>query len=119
MNCEICGEQLRFTWSDTHGVGVCINCGLPYTIFHYEGEGPHRKRVDKPPSVAIKPEWVEIGRKYWTETHRRVFPASFDMGFLSGRDRTYSGASHDDCNKFNTWLDKHEDILPRRAESES
>lgn len=111
--CEICGERLTFQWSDTHGVAVCINCGLPYTIYHYEGEGESRKRVKRPPLVAIKPEWVEIGRKYWAETHRRVFPASYDMGFLRGRECSYSGASLDDCRHFDDWLEQHKDMLPK------
>lgn len=115
MKCVICDtEKTGFQWSDTHGVGVCYQCGMPYTLYHYEGEGDDSKRVDKEPTPAIREDWIPVGRRYWEETHRRVFPASYDMGFLSGRDRSYSGATQDDCRSFNEWLDAHQSELPQK-----
>lgn len=106
-SCAICGNELRVRWSDTHGVGACITCGLPYLIYHYEGD----TRVERPPAIAVKEEWVPIGLKYWQETHRRTFPAAFDV--MVGRGgRSYSGASADEIEEFQSWLDAHRDELP-------
>jgi hypothetical protein len=106
--CAICEKPLSCVWSDTHGVGACFTCGLPYRLYHYEND----TRVEKPPSVAVPDEWVVIGRKYWNETHRRTFPAAFD--FVGGRNgRTYSGATQDEINEWETWLDAHKDELPK------
>lgn len=103
QNCECCGDRLAFRWSDTHGVGVCYQCGLPYTVYHYEGD----TRVEKPPTVAVTPEGVEIAKRYWSEEHRRVFPAAYDMGILGSRGWSYSGATEDDCRKFADWYAAH------------
>ena len=105
--CAICESTLRFKWSDTHGVAVCTTCGLPYRLYHYEND----ERVDKPPSIAVTDEWMPIGRKYWQETRRRTFPAAYD--FMNGRrGRTYSGASDDEIDKWNSWCDAHKAELP-------
>lgn len=98
QKCECCGDRLTFQWSDTHGVGACVQCGLPYTIYHYEDD----KRVEKPPSVAVTPRGVEIAKEYWGETKRRVFPAVYDMG-VGRNGYSYSGASAEDCRLFNEW----------------
>jgi hypothetical protein len=89
---------------------------MPYTIYHYEGEGDARKRVDKPPSSPIFEEWIPVARRYWEEKKRRVFPACFDMGFLSRRETSYSGATTDDCREWDKWLDLHKDELPKKRE---
>jgi hypothetical protein len=112
QKCECCGESLSFTWSDTHGVGCCHTCGLPYTLYHYEGD----KRVEKPPAVAIKPEWVSVGKAYWDEKRMRVFPGCYDMGISTG-DRTYSGASAHEMNEFNAWLAAHPELYPAKTEA--
>lgn len=102
QKCDCCGSDLRFQWSDTHGVGVCTNCGLPYTIFHYEDN----KRVEKPPAVALTDEGVAVAKRYWNEKQRRVFPAYFDMGI--GRNGvSYSGATPSDCRAFSDWYQQH------------
>lgn len=102
QKCDCCGSELCFQWSDTHGVGVCTTCGLPYTIFHYEND----KRVDKPPATAMTDEGVEIAKRYWNEKQRRVFPAYFDMGI--GRNGvSYSGATPGDCTAFRDWYQQH------------
>ena len=108
MRCAICETKLGIRWSDTHGVGVCLTCGLPYRIYHYDGD----TRVEKPPEVAIKPEWIDIGRRYWQETKGWTFPAAYD--FLRGRGGlSYSGASDEDIEMFNEWLDMHKNELPQ------
>lgn len=106
QKCECCGRELAFRWCDTHGVGVCVNCGLPYTIYHYENVDGVKRRVDKPPSVALSSAGVEIARRYWTEEHRRVFPATYDMG-IGRSGLSYSGASEEDCVRFRDWYEGH------------
>jgi hypothetical protein len=106
MNCTVCTDALRFQWTDTHGVGVCISCGTPYTIYHYEND----QRVDQDPEIALSDYGVEIAKKYWADKQRRVFPGSYDMGFFgrAGRNgRTYSGATVDDVDEFNEWYEAH------------
>ena len=112
QKCECCETELMVQWSDTHGVGACTTCGMPYTIYHYEEVDGKKTSVDKPPSIAIVPEWVEIGKRYWQETRGRVFPASFDMG-IGRSGRSYSGATLEDCKKFDAWCEAHEAELPR------
>lgn len=107
--CAVCEKRLLFRWSDTHGVGVCDTCGLPYTIYHYENDA----RVEKPPSIAVKEAWLPLAREYWTETNRRVFPGAFDMGIFRSRgSRTYSGATDDDMRDFDDWLKARQDRWP-------
>ena len=106
--CKLCGKDLCFRWTDTHGIAVCANCGLPYTVYHYKDD----KRVDKPPEVAIKESWIPLGKKYWNEHHQRVFPASYDIGISSSRGSSYSGATLGDIHQFNEWLDDHKSELP-------
>lgn len=108
-NCKLCDNPLYFRWTDTHGIGVCANCGLPYAVYHYDKDN---KLVNKPPEVAIKESWIPLGQKYWNEFHRMVFPASYDMGILGNRDRSYSGATHADIQQFNEWLEDHENEFP-------
>lgn len=110
-NCAICEKPLAFRWSDTHGIGACTTCGLPYRIYHYEND----QRVEKPPSIAIDEAWLPLGRKYWAETHRRTFPAAFD--FMRGRGgRSYSGASEDECEEFHAWMEARRDEWPVRPD---
>jgi hypothetical protein len=110
--CAVCGTPLAARWTDTHGVGACCTCGLPYRLYHYE----NNERVEKPPSVAVKDEWLPLAREYWTETKRRVFPGQFDMGvFRSRGGRTYSGATEDEMRDFDGWMDTHKDHWPITA----
>jgi len=106
--CKLCEKDLHFRWTDTHGVAVCDNCGLPYTVYHYKDDKP----VDKPPEVAIKESWIPLGKKYWNEHHQMVFPASYDMGILASRDYSYSGATASDIQQFDNWLGDHESEFP-------
>jgi hypothetical protein len=102
IKCVVCERELIVKWSDTHGVGACWTCGLPYRIYHYEND----ERVEKPPSVVINDKGLEIARRYWAETQRRVFPAAYDMGMERG-GCTYSGASREDCDLWNAWMEEH------------
>lgn len=96
--CLVCGNQLTFQWSDTHGIGCCTTCGMPYRFYHYEDN----KRVDKPPEPTLTEAGVEVAKRYWNERRRRVFPACHDMGVERG-GRSYSGATSEDVREFGDW----------------
>lgn len=73
--CEICGRELVYRWTDTHGIGACVSCGAPYKLYHYEDT----TRVEKPPELLILPEYVGKTKEYW-ETHKRnVAPGCFNF----------------------------------------
>lgn len=108
--CEVCGSEPRYQWSDTHGVGVCSRCGLPYRVYHYD---ENNKRVNKPAEVAITPIGVEAAKMYWAATQRRVWPAAYDIGILGSRGgRSYSGATEGDIAAWDEWIAEHKDSLP-------
>jgi hypothetical protein len=91
--CAICGtESPMFSWTDTHGVAQC-KCGTPYTAYHYENGA----RVDLPPAIAIKPEYVPVLKAYWEQTQRIIHGGfSFDGG--------YERASNEDARAFYAWM---------------
>lgn len=109
LGCVVCDATFCFRWTDTHGVGVCSVCGTPYRILHYDGD----KRVEKPPECQLLPEWIPIAQRYHAETGGMVDPGGFDIGLLGGRTSTYSGATREDADKWNTWLAAHEAELPK------
>lgn len=108
MKCILCDHEMGFRWTDAHGVAVCITCGLPYRLYHYEGD----KRIEKPPSVAVTDEGVQLARAYWSEKKRMVLPGCFDMGFLGHRGTTYSGASREDCAAWDEWYEAAAALRP-------
>lgn len=118
-NCECCGSTYMIQWSDLHGVGACVTCGLPSRVLHYEDRDGKNVRIDKPPSVYLNDGWLPIGQRYWRETHRRVFPAAYDMGFGERDERSYSGATREDLELWNAWLTAHADELPKAANDEA
>ena len=102
--CEVCGSELLCRWTDTHGVGVCVRCGTPYRLYHYDENG---QPVNKPPECQLTPEWIKVARIYFASMGRMVDPGGFDMGLCGGRTATYSGATQDDSAAWNDWLTKH------------
>lgn len=115
--CILCNERLSVCWTDTHGVAICVVCGLPYTIIHYEGEGAARRRVEKPAEPAITDRGMEIARAYWNEVKRRVFPAAYD--FLPGNAaETYSGATLEEVRMFNEWWKANEERFSQPKKNE-
>lgn len=110
MNCTVCETRLGFQWSDTHGVGVCLACGMPYRIFHYEGE----ERVEKPPEPALNDEGVTLARRYWAAKRRRVFPGCYDMGISGRRGTSYSGATQQDIEEFEDWYGGQPEVMALR-----
>lgn len=112
QTCAVCENRLGVQWTDTHGYAACITCGLPYQIFFYDED---KKRVEKPMEIAIRPEWLPIGKRYWQETRHRVFPGCYDVGMSGGR--SYSGATREDVMRWNDWMGAHKDELPAPKEA--
>ena len=99
MSCEICEKELRFSWTDTHGVGQCINCGAPYRIYHYDGD----HRLDKPPELQIKEEYRERIKQYFRENQRKI-PSGFSFGYAG---TTQELATREDAEKFYSWMESN------------
>lgn len=100
MCCEVCGNPHSFSWTDTHGVGQCFTCGVPYTIYHYDGD----RRLEKPPELAVKPEYVQVLKAYWNETKHRIpgghsFPGGYEL------------ATQEDHAVFREWMGKNAERL--------
>ena len=95
-NCIVCGSELaaNVRWSDYHGEGICMTCGTPYQLLHYEND----KRVEKPPIINIKPEYIPKLQKYWNETHRPM-----SLGTYMGRN-----PEPENQKAFYEWFDKQE-----------
>lgn len=108
-NCVICDEPLSFRWTDRHGVGACLTCNAPVLIYHYEGEGDERRRVDKPPEFTVAEEWIPIVRKYWQETHSRA-PNGCNIPGSS-----YEPCGYEEFERWRKWLAEHEDELPEEV----
>lgn len=99
MKCEICGEDLGFRWTDTHGIGACVICGAPYRIYHYSADN---KRLDLPPELMVRLDCVGWTREYWKETKKNCAPGIFNFPGSS-----YEVATEDDFASFNEWLKSH------------
>ena len=98
--CLICGSTAHFAWTDTHGIAQCFTCGAPYRLYHYEGDGEGKRRVDKPPELQISPEYVQPCVGFWRANKRRMPGAH---SFPGGQEL----ATCDDCEAFSAWLDAH------------
>ena len=79
---------------------------------HYDSDN---KPVEKGPECQLRSDWIAVAKKYYTETKRMVDPGGFDCGCFSGRDRTYSGASREDIEVWNSWLNAQKDELPKEV----
>jgi hypothetical protein len=106
FQCAVCDAGPRWRWTDTHGVAQCASCGTPYRIYHYDGD----KRVDRPPEIRLKPEFVPMCREYWT-SNKRVMPGGHSMGFGHG----YEMATIEDAEAFSAWIDQRRREEKRRG----
>lgn len=97
MTCKICGSGFSWVWTDTHGVAQCCTCGTPYRIYHY---GDDNERIDAPPEMQVKEEWVPVLQAYWKENHR---PMPGGHSFPGGQEL----ASRDDIEAWNEWTEKN------------
>lgn len=96
--CQICGEVLRFEWTDLHGEANCINCQVPYKIYHYDDKN---KRVEKPPEISIKEKYIPAMKKYWEE-----FGKGLGLGNFLGVNPNMQNAVD-----FHEWLDNNQDLI--------
>ena len=110
--CILCGHAFSFQWTDSHGIAVCRTCGLPYRLYHYEEVNGKDQRVDKPPECIILDASMPLARAYWADQRKMVFPGICDMGILSGRDSTYSGARLSDFENWAKWCEEHPELMP-------
>ena len=98
--CCVCDETGSFSWTDTHGIAQ-HSCGVPYRLYHYEGE----KRVEKPPSCCLRPEFIPVIREFHRLYPTRIIPGGFS--FTGGYER----ASSEDAEFFYSWIKEHEGAL--------
>lgn len=99
FECEICGDQPpTVTWVDLHGEAVCTNCGTPYKVIHYDEDG---NRVDKPPTITIKKNWIPILEEYWEKTGEFM-----GLGNIMNYDQY--PRFREACKKFNEWVEKND-----------
>ncbi len=92
--CIICDQIPVWSWTDMHGVAQCGTCGTPYTLYHYDDQN---RRLDKPPEVTIKPEYIPALRAYWNESHRRI-PSGYSIP--GGQEL----ATNEDARLFHEWM---------------
>lgn len=108
MKCVICEvDPLYSRWSDTHGVGVCTRCGMPYKFLFYDEQD---KRIEgKEPEPALDQSGIELAKQYWAKKQMRVFPGVYDVLGISHRrgNRTYSGATEEEIGAFGRWYARH------------
>ena len=97
--CIVCDEAPVFSWTDTHGIAQC-RCGTPYRLYHYEGEGDQKKRVEKEPECVVLDAWVPLLRQYREETKHKI-PGGFSFA------PEYEVAQPHDFEAFKAWCDKN------------
>lgn len=112
FTCLICGASpTRWTWSDKHGEAMCTQCGTPYQLLQYEGEKGNRKRIEGPPRINIKGDWLPILLQYWEETHR-----------FAGLGAMMIARDYPECvegqRRFYDWVDDHPDLIPAAPDEE-
>jgi hypothetical protein len=98
MSCNICDSELRYAWTDHHGIAQCVKCGAPYRLLHYEGEGDQKRRVEKPPEPLLT-EDAEPARRCWEETRAKLSAVGMGFSFPGG----YDVATGDDYERSGVW----------------
>ena len=112
--CACCDAPLYFRWTDTHGVAICCNCGLPYVVYHYDED---KKRIDKPPQPIPTDVGLNLAKQYFAATGNKVFPASHS--FFLGDRPSYCGATQREQKEFYDWADTHkEEYDPQESPNE-
>ena len=99
--CEICGDpEPRYSWTDYHGEGYCLECGTPYQLMAGE-----LQEGETYPRININRSWIPVLCLYFCKTKK-----GNGLGtFMTGRD--YIDQLHD-REKFNAWLDEHKELVP-------
>ena len=84
-DCPICEEKdVSITWTDTHGVAQCWNCGAPCKVLHYV----ENKRIEKPTECILHPEFFAIARRFWKETGAKIYSG---CSFPGGQELATAG----------------------------
>jgi hypothetical protein len=95
--CQVCdADRVLWAWTDSHGVAQCSMCGAPYRLFHYDGEGNERRRVEKPPELLVD---AEAARRCFVATGAKLSAVGLHLSFPGG----YDVASRDDIRKVSEW----------------
>lgn len=100
--CDICGKDRSFAWTDTHGVAQCTDCGAPYRLYHYD---ENDKRLDKPPECTVNPEMVEQIQRFHKETGARLSAVGMGLSVPGG----YDVATAEDVRATNEWFAEAKD----------
>lgn len=91
LKCEICGNEARWRWTDTHGVAQHVPCGAPYRLYHYQGVDGDKRDYTKGPQLLIREDWVERCKRFWEKEQRPMpggfsFSQDYEMSDVSDRD---------------------------------
>ena len=97
--CLVCDRPISLAWTDSHGVAQCLICGAPYRIFHYEGEGNDRHRVEREPKLLLNEESLPNHRQCCTETKAKMSAVGLQLSFPGGCDV----ASREDMAAITAW----------------
>lgn len=112
MRCLVCDtDPITFAWADHHGIAQCTTCGTAYRIFHYEGEGAERKRVDKPPTCLHDADELPMFRRIFAETKARMSAVQHGLSFPGGQDV----ATQEDVQAIARWWIEHKHEYPEHA----
>ncbi len=109
QRCVICDREPLWSWTDTHGIAQC-QCGTPYRLYHYEGEGDQQKRVDKAPECCVMVSWVPLLRRYLEETGHKI-PGGHSFA------EDYEIAKPADFKAFNDWCAKNRAAIDAMKEA--
>jgi hypothetical protein len=93
FKCLVCGKELACRWTDYHGEGVCLTCGTPYQLIHYD---ENNKRIERSPQINIKKEYIAKLQQYWEETKKTM-----SLGIYLGRN-----PEPENYNAVIEWLDR-------------
>ena len=69
-SCCICGNDFAVEWSDYHGEGVCIVCGTPYQLYHYDAND--KRIIGTLPMFALRSDFYHVLAEYWDEVGRNM-----------------------------------------------
>lgn len=107
FTCLICGlSPANWTWGDAHGEAMCRRCGTPYQLLQYEkDENGENHRLDVPPKLNIKEDWVPVLTRYWEET--QAFTGLATIIIPRDYPECVEGKS-----KLYDWLDAHPEVQP-------
>ena len=107
FTCLICeASPASWTWGDLHGEAMCTRCGTPYQLLRYEKDAAGvDQRLDVPPKLNIREDWVPALKRYWEET--RAFTGLATIMLPRDYPECVAGK-----RRFNQWLKAHPEMQP-------